>query len=262
MSSKQLLKIIKTIYRIVNPPAVTWTGDYANWQLAGESSRGYSGNEIADQAFNATLKAINGSAAYARDGVCFEIAEYNWQLVALVYRLSLKLGRNIRVLDFGGAFGDSFIQNLSLIGGPVASWTVVEQDSMHTRAKELPFVEKLAFETLPNIKKNEVDLILLSSVLQYLSEPDGIIRKLVGLNAHGILVDRTGFVPNDRKIDRITKQSVRPPIYNATYPCRFFEKSRFITQFRPYKPAVEWNALDVANIPSQYLGMYFERPNE
>ena len=262
MLTSRILGTIKSIYRLMYPPVVTWSGDYKKWVHAEEDCEGYSSTEIADKAFTATLKSIDGSASYSRDGVCFEVAEYNWQLVSLVYRLRLKLGRTIRVLDFGGAFGDAFLQNAGLIGDSIASWTVIEQESMRIRAKNLPLVDKLTFKTLPDIDNGSIDLVLLSSVLQYLSEPDGIIAELVGLDADGILVDRTGFVPRNRNDDRITKQSVRPPIYTATYPCRFFSRPEFIKRFSPYSLVVEWSDSDLANIPSRFLGMYFEKSKE
>jgi putative methyltransferase (TIGR04325 family) len=253
------MPLLKKVYRIIRPPPVTWVGDYPLWETAVADCLGYDAQEIVDRAFKATLEVIEGRAKFARDGVTFDTAEYNWQLIAIVQRISRRLERPIHIIDFGGAFGDTFLQNKYLIEDCVASWRVIEQKSMVNRAKQMPLVEKLSFSEPDFTYDMNVDLIILSSVLQYLPNFESIINKLKNLNAHAIMVDRTGFVNQGRLTPRITKQAVRPPIYNATYPCHFFVKNEFLALFKPYLPVAEWNALDSANIPSEYLGIFFER---
>lgn len=259
MSSNRLVNAIKAIHRLIDPPPVTWSGDYDRWSAAEAVCGGYSASEIADRAFAATSKAIEGKVSYARDGVCFDVPVYNWQLLAVVHRLRLKLGRDLRVLDFGGAFGDSYIQHARMISDSVSSWTVIEQESIRVKAEGLPPVEKLRFRTLSEINRDEVDLLVLSSVLQYLPDPVVVVDELLGLGATGIFVDRTGFVPAERSSERITKQTIRPPIYDASYPCRFFPREEFIARFRTYDLIAEWTNPDRANLPSRFLGMYLER---
>jgi putative methyltransferase (TIGR04325 family) len=254
-----LISAAKKMYHAIYPPTVSWAGDYGLWSVALQKSSGYSTETIVNIAFKATEAVISGTGEFARDGVIFEQVEYNWQLVAIVHRLYLRLNRPIRILDFGGAFGDTFIQNRKMINDLVSTWTVVEQDAMLMKAQELPHVDKLQFDYLKNIKIGEFDLLCLSSVLQYLGDYESMVHQLKKLEPTGILVDRTGFVPKGRSTCRITLQTVRLPIYEGTYPCWFFEKKLLIQLLSPYKLIAEWKGFDVANISSEYLGQYFEK---
>ena len=70
-----------------------------------------------------------------------------------------------------------------------------------------------------------------------------------------IIVDRTPFIEGD---DRITIQKVHPSIYNATYPCWFFNKKKFIEYLsKAYELILEFDALDKANIASEFRGFLF-----
>lgn len=255
---KNLFRYAKRAYKSLRPDAVFWSGDYKTWEEAASECVGYSENSIIDQTFNATHDVVMGRGAFCRDGVVFRNSEYNWPLIAIVQRLHIALGRRIRVLDFGGAFGDIYLQNRKFLESLVEYWQVVEQEAMLRKAKELPPIDWLRFANLDDQSIQDVDLIVLSSVLQYLPDYRPIVDRLVAIRPSGIFLDRTGFVESPRETERITKQTVRPPIYEATYPCRFFVKEKLESLFLPYCPLAEWNALDSANIPSHYLGIYFE----
>jgi putative methyltransferase (TIGR04325 family) len=255
---KNLFHYAKRAYKSIRPDAVSWSGDYKTWEDAATECAGYSENSIIDRTFNATHDVIIGRGAFSRDGVVFMDPEYNWQLIAVVQRLSLTLSRRIRVLDFGGAFGDIYLQNRKFLESLVEYWQVVEQEAMLRKAKQLPPIDRLRFANLDNHSVQHADLIVLSSVLQYLPNYRPIVDRLLAIRPSGIFLDRTGFVESPRETERITKQTVRPPIYEATYPCRFFVKEKLESLFLPYRPLAEWNALDSANIPSHYLGIYFE----
>lgn len=256
---KCAIQYAKQLRHIIKPPAVEWSGDYASWAAASEASSGYSMSNIAEKAFLAARDVIHGRAAYCRDGMTFKNPEFNWPLITFIQALHRSVNRPIRVVDFGGAYGDSYLQNRYFICDLVDNWQVVEQPSLAERAKELPFVEKVEFSCLNTEKIGEVDLVIFSSVLQYLDEYRDVVHQMLKAAPFGIFIDRTGFVEGSRTVERITKQTVRPPLYSASYPCRFFVRSNFIKLFEPYRLRAEWSTQDFATIPSQYLGMYFEK---
>ena len=256
---KSAIQYAKKLRQIIRPPAIEWCGDYSSWAAASEASSGYSESNIAEKAFLAARDVIHGRAAYCRDGVTFQKSELNWPLIAGLQAVHRKLNRPIRVIDYGGAFGDSYLQNREFIKDFVEFWRVSEQPSMVERAKELPSVERLEFSSADDANFATADLVVLSSVLQYLVDYKSLIGKLVEANPSAIFIDRTGFVEEARARERITKQTVRPPLYSASYPCRFFVKSELMKLFAPHRIKAEWDALDVANIPSRYLGMYLEK---
>jgi putative methyltransferase (TIGR04325 family) len=259
-TTSRIKRLVKHFLRIKEPAIVEWVGDYSDWSVASAVSEGYDAEEIASKMIQSVRDVLDGSATYCRDGVTFRTGEFNWQLVTFVERLALAVGRSINVLDFGGAFGDGYLQNRSMVDEYVASWTVVEQASLLRQAKTLPYVPKLTFQDSIGACQVPIDLVIVSSVLQYIADYQKVIDGLVGLRSRGIFVDRTGFVPDDQSVNRITKQFVRKPIYDASYPCYFFSKRNFVPLFKPYIPIAEWRTSDCANIPSQFLGMYFEAP--
>jgi len=102
------------------------------------------------------------------------------------------------------------------------------------------------------INANKIDLVIFSSVLQYLENPFSFIEKIVEQRIRYIIIDRTPFV--DTK-SRITVQKVHPSIYRASYPCWFFNESQFLSYFKKhYVLMSQFTALDVANIRSVFKG--------
>jgi putative methyltransferase (TIGR04325 family) len=107
------------------------------------------------------------------------------------------------------------------------------------------------------LTSKEIDVILLSSVLQYIEEPFRLLENLTSKGIKYLLIDRTPFVKGK---DRISIQKVHPLIYKATYPCWFFNKGKFIDFLeKDYELIAEFDALDKANIPSEFKGFIFSR---
>jgi putative methyltransferase (TIGR04325 family) len=78
-------------------------------------------------------------------------------------------------------------------------------------------------------------------------------------NPEYIIIDRTPFVKGN---DRITVQTVNPKIYKGSYPCWFFDEEKFISSLtREYKLVLEFDALDKANISSEFKGFIFQKLN-
>jgi putative methyltransferase (TIGR04325 family) len=131
----------------------------------------------------------------------------------------------LSVLDFGGSLGSSYFQCrnfLSVLNS--LSWNVVEQAHFVHCGRECIESEQLKFyftiDDVLNEKKQNV--ILLSSVLQYLPEPYAILTELMQSKIKYLIIDRTPF--SDAPHDTITLQHVPPSIYPASYACRIFSK--------------------------------------
>jgi putative methyltransferase (TIGR04325 family) len=84
------------------------------------------------------------------------------------------------------------------------------------RGKEKHFQDKYLrfFETIDDFVKDiKPNAILLSSVLQYLSDPGKIIDTLIKIGSDVILIDRT--IVNSNNVNNIFIQHVPPTIYHA-----------------------------------------------
>lgn len=237
-----------------------WSGDYADWGSAVRETSGYDADVIINKTLLAARQVRDGKAAFERDAFLFDEPDYNWPLIAsLMHVAAVEQGR-LRVVDFGGALGSTYFQNRRFLE-PLAeiSWCVVEQSAYCTIGQREFTTEKLQFlATIQKAVRSGPNVMLCSSVLQYLERPYEFLREVVRSEVPYLLFDRTSFTMNDN--DRLTIQRVPPWIYPASYPCWFFGRSKFLDILDShYEKVIEFRALDQANIPSDFRGFLFKR---
>ena len=238
-----------------------WSGDYASWADAVRASEGYGAPQILDKVTQATTEVLEGRAAFERDGVAFEEPEVRWPLVACLLFAAARQGGRLTVLDFGGSLASTYLQHRDLLGGvPSVQWCVVEQAQFVARAAQLRFPPEVSFFTSLEAcaGHNPPDVILLSSVLQYLPSPYDTLRQLLALGAPFVVLDRTPTLEGGR--DRLTIQRVPPRIYRAIYPSWFLSRQKLADAFHPdHQLIAEFESLDRANIDGRFLGMLWQR---
>ena len=204
-------------------------GPYPSWLDAKKSSTGYNAENILDKVLDATLKVKSGEAVYERDSVLFDEVQYSWPITAGLMYAAVRGKGHLSVLDFGGALGSSYFQNREfLVGLKSVFWSVVEQHHFFDVGRQFIQDERLVFySTIKEcVKKEKPNVVLLSSVLQYLNNPYKILDELINISAELILIDRTSFY--DELEDIVGVQKVPGNIYNASYPFWVFSKSRVI----------------------------------
>jgi len=208
---------------------ITYHGDFPSWQDAVSASSGYDKENILNKVKSATLKVKNGEAVYERDSVLFNKTHYSWPtLSGLMWAASQENG-SLRVLDFGGSLGSSYFQNLKFLQKvPDVEWGVVEQPHFVECGKQYVEDDQLKFyetidECISEIKPN---VILVSSVLQYIEMPYDILRVLMKIKARCMIIDRTPF--SKKGDDKLVVQHVPESIYSASYPSWIFSRSCFM----------------------------------
>ena len=127
----------------------------------------------------------------------------------------------LSILDFGGSLGSSYFQNQKfLVGLPDVRWSVVEQAHFveagwqHIQDDRLVFYSTLA-ECVTAEKPN---VVLLSSVIEYLERFEDIFQELVDLKCPVFIIDRSPFCFSEDEIIYI--QKVRSEIFKASMPLR------------------------------------------
>jgi putative methyltransferase (TIGR04325 family) len=209
-----------------------WFGDYASWQKASAITQGYDQANILEITKKALLKVKNGEAVYERDSVLFDKKEYPFPLISYLLHTALQKGAPLHILDFGGSLGSTYFQVKEFLSERVcASWNIVEQPHYNECGRDFFEDDTLHFfHTIEECQASyPIDLIILSSVVQYLPEPHSFLKKLCTYDFKTILFDRTAFVNGAR--DRITIQNVWPNIYEASYPAWFFNEAGFLKHF-------------------------------
>ena len=222
-----LLRCIQKLrHRGRNTQTLTWQGDYPDWQSAVAASTGYDQEAIFVKVQDAARAVRDGKALWERDSVLFYHEEYNLPLLSALMSIAAWNKGRLRVLDFGGALGSTYWQHKPLLQNlDVLSWNVVEQPHVVACGREEFSSDELQF--WPDMQScaanGPVDVVLFSSVLQYLESPYALLEQAVALNPQAIVLDRTPFA---EKGERITVQNVPPEIYQASYACRWLDKKR------------------------------------
>jgi putative methyltransferase (TIGR04325 family) len=266
-------KIIKNIC----PPVITeyykkknkiygFFGNYPDWESAKKHAKSYDSDIIIEKVKNSALKVKRGEVAYERDSVLFDKIDNSWPLLAnLLWIASLNSNR-LNVLDFGGALGTSYFQNISYLKHlEPLNWNIVEQKKFVDYGKELFEDENLKFYyTLEDsIREKIPNVILLSSVLQYLEKPYEFLGKIINLRIPYIIFDRTTFLKEGS--DRATVQIVPPKIYEASYPCWMFNRKKFLDFFKDrYELIADFDAhigtiIELEDTTATYQGFFYKK---
>lgn len=237
-----------------------WHGNYQSWEAAKRRCTGYDSAAILQKVTGSLLLVKEDKAAYERDSVLFYDTDYSFPLLSSLTWIAAKNRGRLNIIDFGGSLGSTYYQNRSFLSEiPEINWCVVEQKEFVDTGKLLFEDENLHFfysidECLNSFN---IDAVLFSSVLQYLENPNDVIDRVISAGIKFLIIDRTPFIKGK---DRITIQRVNPSIYKASYPCRFFNKQDFLRRLtRSYKLIFEFEALDRANIKSEFRGFLMER---
>jgi putative methyltransferase (TIGR04325 family) len=210
---------------IRQPSNTGFWGRYDTFEQAQKASAGYDEAHILEKALAATMAVAQGSAKAERDTVLFDKPLYTFPLFATLLKWALALGRPIRVCDFGGALGSTYFQFADFLGKhplPV-EWVIVEQPHFVACGQQYFENEHLSFKTSIEAMPF-VDVLILSSVLQYLPMPYQMLENLMKKAPEVICIDRTPFWL--KAGDRITIQKVPPNIYEASYPCWLLDRAR------------------------------------
>jgi len=203
-----------------------WEGDYPDWQSAVAASGGYDHDAIFTKVRDASRAVRDGRALWERDSVLFYHEEYHWPLLFGLMTVAAQNGGRLSVLDFGGALGSTYRQHRALLDTiPQFSWNIVEQSQIVHSGQEEFTTDILRFWSSMQecAAVSPPDVVLFSSVLQYLEEPYAVLEQAAAFQPKAILIDRTPFA---EKSERITVQHVPPELYPASYPCRWLDRGR------------------------------------
>ncbi|WP_415880635.1 methyltransferase, TIGR04325 family [Methylomonas sp. TEB] len=200
-----------------------------SWKEASQHCSGYDADSIMGKVLTSTLKVKQGEAEFERDSVLFYVAEYNWPIIAGLFLVASQTAGRLNVLDFGGALGSTYFQNRKIFKTlQDVRWNIVEQahyaEAGRTYIQDhvLKFyssIDECLVENIPNV-------VLLSSVLQYLEFPLEVVKKLSLTGVSTLIIDRTPFSKIAQ--DKLLIQRVPPSIYKASYPMWVFSESAFM----------------------------------
>lgn len=247
--------------------AVHYKGDYPTWDAAVSHASGYDAANILDKVKSATFEVLKGNAVFERDSVLFYEEEPNYPLITAVMRATIGK-QELKILDFGGGLGSVYFQNRKFFSHfSNVSWRIVEQKHFVDAGRELfcSYNTPVSFYfTLDEAMKGwKPDIVLLSSVLQYLPDYKAILEDIKKHNIETIVIDRCLCWCEDLP-HRYCIQSVSKAIYKASYAVQLFNLQDLISVLSPeYQVDDTWfSYADVEYLQEQearYYGMVFSR---
>lgn len=262
------MELIKKIVKNLLPPFILdWLrrrrkkygffGNYSNWTNALQSSTGYDAQAILAKVKNARLLVKNGQAAFERDGVVFDKIQYSWPLLAALLYVATKNNNRLNLIDFGGALGTTYFQNLAFLKQLAAlNWNVVEQANfVKVGQADFQNVQLKFYLTMADcLKEQSANTLLCLGVLQYLEKPYELLNDIINLKFNYLIFDRTTFVT--QLSDRLTVQKMPPRIYEASYPAWFFNLDKFLAFFADkYELLADFDSLNKHNAKGDYLDL-------
>lgn len=266
--------LIKNIIKSLAPPALVslfhkpgnnFSGNYASYDQALKKSTGYDANLILIKVKSALLRVQGGSAKYERDSVLFQEIQYSFPLLAGLLRAAVENKNCLTVLDFGGSLGSTYFQCRQFLSSlPDLTWCIVEQRNFvetglqYFQSDDLRFY----FSIGECLEKHHPNVVLLSSVLQYLDDPYSWLDTMMDVGANYLIFDRTPFSSIDE--DRLCIQTVPPEIYPASYPCWIFSEKKIKNRLREkYKEILTFDGADgsamVQGLPFSFKGMIWKK---
>jgi putative methyltransferase (TIGR04325 family) len=272
------MSAIRSLVRSLTPPlmlavAKRWSGRGqrfvdagADWKAAQSLSLGYSDRAIIDRVADATRAVVEGRASYERDSVQFSGQDYRYPLLCALMRAAALDQGALRVVDLGGSLGSTYWQCRPFFQGlREVRWLVVEQAALVEIGQREFTTDQISFA--PSLAQAAArgpwNVVLASSVLQYLEAPLRSLEALAGIDAGHLLIDRTPV--HDADSDRLTIQKVPRDIYPASYPCWILSRQRLLASLESRWRLVhefacdEGRARTEAGLPFEFRGFYLER---
>lgn len=221
-----------------------WFGNYKNWEDLAAISGGYEAKTILDITKDSLLKIKNGEAIYERDSVLFDKKLYPYSIITALLYAAIECEGALNVLDFGGSLGSTYYQVRDLIPPSVKlQWSVVEQKEYVSCGKDLfeDDILKFHYTIAESLSDEKADVLILSSVVQYLEKPHDFLHEIKKYGFKYIILDRTSFI-KDELADRLTLQIVPAHIYPAQYPAWFFNEKKLMQHFDNYQIKTEFDS--------------------
>ena len=236
---------------------------FSSWMEAKAASTGYSENSILEKVSSQTALIVARNSGWVRDGYYFPEAKLDFEILSVLSLHTAKTSK-LRVLDFGGALGTTYFQNRRILEkfGIAFCWNIIEQPNFVREGKQIlgSFNNLHFFESFKDATPSASDLVIFSSVLEYLEDPYRVLQEIMDWEVKplGIVIDRS---PIDAvSSDKYVVQSVDESIHRAKLPLRILGQDR-ITEIlsNGYSLISDWVSSTQPDSKSVAKGLYFLR---
>ena len=252
-----MLKFFKNSINFIFNRKIKVIGIFNDWKSATRNSSGYSDPVIIVKKKESLEKVLNKEAKFERDSYLFYKESPDRALISVIKKICKK---NITICDFGGSFASLYFQNINFLDKKKICWKVVEQKKIVKIANKKICINNLFFfDDIKDVLKKKVDLVIFSSVLQYLEYPYDLIRKIANKKIKNVIILRTPFHDED---ELIKIQVVPKYIYPASYPIRIFNRNNFLKTMKDYNYKIIKRILTTERLDGFSYKSYFFQKNK
>lgn len=240
------------------PPVPTWAAAKA-------ASSGYDDVTIFERVA-ASTRAHEDRPEHVseRDGVALADQQLPFPLLACLLRAAAAKGDStLSVIDFGGSLGSTYRQCAPFLSclKPI-TWSVIEQPHFVAGGRQSFQTGNLRFfESMSEAAAlAPPDVILFSSVLQYLDHPSAVIAEALTIAPRMIIVDRTpvSALPDEQ----FTVQYVPADIFKARLAFRIFGDGQIDAMLSGYRRTFTFDTIDpdmrAGGLSVQFKGAVYE----
>lgn len=177
-------------------PGYIWKGVYAHYRDVPTAGPGFAGEVWARAARESVVRLL--AARQPGGAIPLEVANENALLPFLAASLRRE-GGTVRILDFGGGLGESYLQlTSSAVGCPAVDYHIVETPVICALGTELVGAESgLHFHDHLPADLRDVDIVYINSALQYVKDYASLLASLCAYQPAYILLVRlaAGDIP-------------------------------------------------------------------
>lgn len=238
-----------------------YCGRYDEWAAAAAASIGYGSGVELDRTRRATAQVRARGAMFQQDGVAFsDMPDQAYRVALALVLAALERGGELTVLDFGGALAGAYYAFRPFLSScRRLTWHVVEQPLYCEWGRRefadpgLTFFERVGAA----IADRRPDVVLCSSVLQFLEQPFAVIDELLGAGAGYLIIDRTPFATSG--VRELTVQRMPPTLYRASYPSWLFSEDELHQAIgNRYRVFLKWELPSAFTARARFLGFVFK----
>ena len=243
-------------FRLFWPSRLPMIGRFSSFNEALSHSTGYGSTAVCAKVDEAIRAVLEGRSAYERDGTAMDLRP---NAVVLFDLLIEHMRPSDIVADIGGGLGGLFV-NAPELFSTGSSYLVVEQPSMVTFGRRLAEEFKLPIDFLEGDAVEAADILIFSSVLQYLPDPWQVLADLIHrLEPRIVIIDRTPV----GRCRSFWSVQLNPAYYSepVTYPIQVLERKRLEQSLPGYRLQCRWHNSFDAQRP-EHVGILFVRNGE
>ena len=235
-----LSKILRGMKILPSQNHLEYSGPFETWNIAVNSSVGYESKVVLEKVTRGVLDVLSGKAKYERDGSTFSALPKSDTAREILCEL---VDENFVIIDFGGGLGGNYIANREFLDKANVFYYALEQVNFVKTGQEIALKFKLPINFKVHIEEvdnKKIDILILSSVLQYLDDWQGILDSLLFRQPKYIIIDRTPLSDGPTQI--FIQENEGYYETKVSYPARILNRTEMLTEFRNYEVVREWKS--------------------